>query len=316
MGTMISLKSLRVDYEDVNAVKDIDLEISAGQIYGLVGPNGAGKTSAIKAIAGILEPTYGEIKIAGHDLELEPRQALRSLGYMPDFPPVYENLKVWEYLDVFAAAYLIPAAQRGEKVRLWLKKVSLSEKHDSLIKDLSRGMRQRLILAKTLLPDPQVLILDEPASGLDPLARKEMRDILKEAAAGGKAILISSHILTELSDFCNAVGIMEKGELRVSGSIEEIRVRLGSHKRLTVRLAAPAEHNVEKVYQFLGNSQHCASITKTENQEIHCLFTGSREDAAWILSQLTRQDTGICDFTCVEDDVEDIFLKIGAKEVS
>lgn len=316
MGTMISLKSLRVDYEDVNAVKDIDLEISAGQIYGLVGPNGAGKTSAIKAIAGILEPTYGEIKIAGHDLELEPREALRKLGYMPDFPPVYENLKVWEYLDVFAAAYLIPGAQRAGKVKHWLKKVSLSEKHDALIKDLSRGMRQRLILAKTLLPDPQVLILDEPASGLDPLARKQMRDILKEAAAEGKTILISSHILTELSEFCNAVGIMEKGELRVSGSIEEIRVRLGSHKRLTVRLASPTPANVDKVYHFLGNSKHCASMAKTEKQEINCLFTGSKEDAAWILTQLTLQETSIYDFTCVEDDVEDIFLKIGAKEVS
>lgn len=316
MGIMISIKSLRVDYEDVNAVKDIDLEIADGQIYGLVGPNGAGKTSAIKAIAGILEPTYGEIKIAGRDLELEPRAALQQLGYMPDFPPVYENLKVWEYLDVFAAAYLIGARDRPAKVKHWLQRVSLTEKHDTFVKDLSRGMRQRLILAKTLLPDPKVLVLDEPASGLDPIARKEMRDILKDAAAEGKTILISSHILTELSEFCNAIGIMEKGALRISGSIESIRARLGSHKRMTVRLANPSDENLTKVYNFLGNSKHCAAIERTAKSEILCVFTGSQEDAAWILSQLTLQEATIYDFTFDEDNVEDIFLKIGAKEVS
>lgn len=316
MGNMISIKSLRVDYEDVNAVKDIDLEIADGQIFGLVGPNGAGKTSAIKAIAGIIEPTYGEIKIAGRDLELEPRAALQQLGYMPDFPPVYENLKVWEYLDVFAAAYLISAGDRPAKVKHWLQRVSLTEKHDTFVKNLSRGMRQRLILAKTLLPNPKVLVLDEPASGLDPIARKEMRDILKDAAAEGKTILISSHILTELSEFCNAIGIMEKGSLRISGSIENIRARLGSHKRMTVRLAHPSDENLTKVYNFLGNSQHCAAIERSAKKEIHCVFTGSPEDAAWILSQLTLQESSIFDFTFDEDNVEDIFLKIGAKEVS
>src|SRR3989338_7359170 len=171
---MISIRSLRIDYDNVNAVNDLIVEIGAGQIYGLVGPNGAGKTSTIKAIAGLIEPTYGEIKVAGIDIELEPQQALQVLGYMPDFSPVYEQLKVWEYLDVFAAAYLIGPGERLTKVKHWVERVNLQDKWDTFVRDLSRGMRQRLVLAKTLLHEPKVLILDEPASGLDPIARKEL----------------------------------------------------------------------------------------------------------------------------------------------
>lgn len=313
---MISIKSLRIDYEDVNAVNDLDLEIHEGQIYGLVGPNGAGKTSTIKALAGILEPTYGEIKIAGFDLELDHEMALQNLGYMPDFPPVYENLKVWEYLDVFAAAYLIPHDKRPEKINHWLKRVNLMEKYNTFISDLSRGMRQRLVLAKTLLHDPKVLLLDEPASGLDPKARKDMRDILKAVAREKKTIIISSHILTELSDFCNAVGIMEKGRMVVSGSIEDIRARIGSNKHLVIRQVSENSHNHQKIFNFLNNSQHCSAVESKSATEIYCLFSGTREDAAWILAQLALQETGICDFYCEEDDVEDIFFKIGAQEVS
>ena len=209
---MINIKSLRVDYEGTNAVDDIDLHVQKGQIFGLVGPNGAGKTSTIKALAGVLEPTYGEINIDGKDMDLAQEEVLQNIGYMPDFPPVYENLRVWEYLDVFAAAYQIKKNARPEKITYWIDRVNLSNKTNAFIRDLSRGMRQRLVLAKTLLPDPDVLLLDEPASGLDPISRKNMRDIFKEVSAAGATILISSHILTELSDFCHAVGIMEKGK--------------------------------------------------------------------------------------------------------
>ncbi|MFA5261541.1 MAG: ABC transporter ATP-binding protein, partial [Candidatus Omnitrophota bacterium] len=225
---MIKVESLRIDYDDVTAVHDLSLEVSPGEIFGLVGPNGAGKTSTLKALAGILEPTYGDIKISGYDLELAREKALMKVGYMPDFSPVYEHLKVWEYLDVFAAAYHIPASMRLKKIKHWVDKVNLGSKYGAYVRDLSRGMRQRLVLAKTLIPEPDVLLLDEPASGLDPIARKDMRDILKEAALAKKAIIISSHILSELSDFCNAVGIMQKGKLLVSGAIEDIRRRLHS----------------------------------------------------------------------------------------
>lgn len=231
---MIKARSLRIDYENVTAVNDIDLDIPAGQIYGLVGPNGAGKTSTLKALAGILEPTYGDIEINGFDLEIHPQKALLQMGFMPDFPPVYEQLTVGEYMQVFAAAFLIETPRRRTLAREWIERVDLQDKWDSLIKELSRGMRQRLVLAKTLLPDPPVILLDEPASGLDPIGRMEMRNIIKEMVNSNKAVVISSHILSELSDLCNAVGVMEKGRLVVSGSIESIRSRIGIKNELVI----------------------------------------------------------------------------------
>ncbi len=316
---MISVQSLRVDYENVTAVCDLNLEVAAGQIYGLVGPNGAGKTSMIKAIAGILEPTYGEIKIAGYDLDLNPQEALRHLGFMPDFPPVYEHLKVWEYLDVFAASYLIQPSDRLSRARHWVERVNLKEKWDAYIRDLSRGMRQRLILAKILLADPDVLLMDEPASGLDPIARLEMRDILKEIAAAGKTIIISSHILTELSDFCNAIGIMEKGKMVVSGTLEEIRRHIGTNKELIIRLANTSHISDEQRRSFLtvlGESSFIADLKEIKPGEFRALFSGEQEDAVYVLSQLVKKDFPILEFQIKEADVEDIFFKVGAKEVS
>ncbi len=313
---MISIKSLRVDYENVSAVQDLDLEIQQGQIYGLVGPNGAGKTSTIKALAGIIEPTYGEIRIAGIDLEIEHHKALQQLGYMPDFPPVYENLKVWEYLDVFAAAYLIPHRERPQKILHWLTRVNLLEKQNTFIRELSRGMRQRLVLAKTLLHDPKVLLLDEPASGLDPIARKDMRDILLSVASENKTIIISSHILTELKEFCNAVGIMERGKMVVSGSIEDIRQRLGSNRRLKIKLVKPDAQGLERTINMLNNSRNCSNVESRSDTEIMCAFKGTPEDASWVLKQIINLNVDICDYTCEEENVEDIFFRIGAQEVS
>jgi len=313
---MIDVKSLRVDYDDVNAVNDLDIVIEPGQIYGLVGPNGAGKTSTIKTIAGIIEPTYGEIKIDGIDFELEPQKALEKIGYMPDFSPLYENLKVWEYLDVFAAAYLIPKKERNIRINDWINTVDLAEKKDAYIRNLSRGMRQRLVLAKTLLPDPTVLLLDEPASGLDPIARKEISDVLISFASQNKAILISSHILSELSDFCNAIGIMEKGKMVISGSIDKIRDQLGSKGRLFIRLSHENEDMANKLYDYLNSSKFVVNIEKTENKEFCAIFTGNQQDAAWLLSQIVKMDISISDFFIQEEDVQDLFFRIGANKVS
>lgn len=313
---MLQVSSLRIDYDDLNAVTDLDLTIQRGQIYGLVGPNGAGKTSTIKALAGILEPTYGEIKIDGIDLELNPQDALQRIGYMPDFPPVYENLKLWEYLDVFGAAYKIPARERLAKVKYWVEQVNLVDKWDSFIHTLSRGMRQRLILAKTLLHNPSVLLLDEPASGLDPIARKEMQEILTKIATQDKTILISSHILGELSDFCNAVGIMEKGRMIVSGSIEEIRARIGAKGTLIIRLSQENASMSEKLLKFLHNSQHASSVRQKTEIEFQAAFQGDDADASWLLDQLVKQGIPICHFYVHQDTVEDIFFKIGASQTS
>ncbi len=313
---MISARSLRIDYDNVTAVYDLDLEIPKGQIFGLVGPNGAGKTSTIKALAGILEPTYGEIKIAGIDIDLSPQEALRSLGYMPDFPPVYENLKVGEYLDVFAAAYLIPRQERSQRIKHWLERVDLLGKQNALIHTLSRGMRQRLVLAKTLLHQPTVLFLDEPASGMDPIARKELRNILTEVSQQGTTVLISSHILTELSDFCTSVGIMEKGRMVVSGTIEEIRKRVGSKGKLVIRLVNPYERTREALLHDLKNVPYLHEPNEVAPGHFHAYFSGEDNLAANLLKELIAQGHPIADFHLREENVEDIFFKIGAREVS
>ncbi len=313
---MINIKSLRVDYDDLNAVCDVNLDIGPGQIFGLVGPNGAGKTSMIKAIAGIIEPTYGEIKIAGFDMELESENALGKLGYMPDFSPVYENLKVWEYLDVFAAAYLIDRSVRPEKVEHWIKRVNLQDKTNTVIRELSRGMRQRLVLAKTLLHDPDVLLLDEPASGLDPIARKDLHDILKSVAEEKKTILISSHILTELSDFCNAIGIMEKGKMVLSGSLDDIRKHINSTGQLVIRLAVANQETIQKLTTFLQIIPFLTNIKHNNSIELQASFSGDPNDASALLAKLVREGFSISTYFVKEANVEEIFFHVGAKQVS
>ena len=313
---MINIESLRIDYDNVNAVQDLSLAVSPGQIFGLVGPNGAGKTSTIKALAGILEPTYGDIRISGFDLELDRQKALRTVGYMPDFPPVYEHLKVWEYLDVFAAAYHIPSSERLKRIKIWVEKVNLGAKYDTFIRDLSRGMRQRLVLAKTLIPDPDVLLLDEPASGLDPVARKDMRDILKDFASRQKTVMISSHILSELGDFCNAVGIMQKGKLLVSGSIEDIRQRMQSKGRLIVNVPEGQSDTIQRVADILRDCQALANFQQVSPAEVRADFFGSSSEAAEMLACLIAHGIPVCGFQCRQDSVEDIFFKCGIKDVS
>lgn len=313
---MININSLRIDYENVTAVNDLTVEISSGQIYGLVGPNGAGKTSTLKALAGILEPTYGEIKIAGYDLETQTEEALSQLGFMPDFSPVYENLKVWEYLEVFATAYLLPRPARLRKAREWVERVNLTDKWEAYIRDLSRGMRQRLVLAKTLLHDPAIILLDEPASGLDPIARMEMRNILKTIAAGGKTIVISSHILMELSDFCNAVGIMEKGKMVVSGSIDKIRDSIGVQGMLVIHLSETSEQARESLLHILNAKSSVRLIQEIKSGEFQAGFTGEKNEAAGLLSELVHSQVPVAQFFIKEANLEDIFFKVGAKEVS
>ena len=176
---MIRIRDLRVDYDSTCAVDDLTLEVSPGEVCGLIGPNGAGKTSTMKALLGLIEPTYGEIEVMGVDMREHPEDVYRVMGFMPDFPPVYEDLFVWEFLDLFAASYGTPRASRRIEVDRHLEMVGLSEKRQSLVVELSRGMRQRLMLAKTLMPNPRVLLLDEPASGVDPQGRIELKNIMK-----------------------------------------------------------------------------------------------------------------------------------------
>ncbi|MEJ7638559.1 MAG: ABC transporter ATP-binding protein [Singulisphaera sp.] len=220
---MIRVRDLRVDYDDVCAVRDLSLEVGPGEICGLIGPNGAGKTTTMRAMLGLIEPTFGEIELDGVDMRERPRDACRLVGFMPDFPPLYDDLKVWEFLDLFAASYFVPRPERPATIGRHLELVGLTEKRDAMVVGLSRGMRQRLMLAKTLIPGPRVLMLDEPASGMDPRGRIDLKNILKALGAEGKTVLISSHILAEMTEFCTSVAIMERGRMVVSGTIEDVK---------------------------------------------------------------------------------------------
>ncbi|MCA9405653.1 MAG: ABC transporter ATP-binding protein [Candidatus Omnitrophica bacterium] len=312
---VVEVTQLRVDYDDVTAVNDVSFHLEKGKIYGFVGPNGAGKTSTIKALAGILEPKRGTILLNGFNLETQREKALAHIGYMPDFSPVYENLKVWEYLDVFAAAYGLKAGDRSVSIEKWLQKVDLTIKRDTLIKGLSRGMRQRLVLAKILETDPKILFLDEPASGLDPIARKQIRDLLKEVSTNGVTILISSHILSELSDFVDSVIILEKGNLIMAGGIEDIRKQTGGAQKLMVRFTKEEEGLpvFEKILSSEGVSQEQISQDKSK----YIVHLQSDDGTAFrLLNKLITSNVLLEECSVKKEDIEDIFLKVGAKEVS
>ena len=239
---MIQITNLTKRYRDLVAVRDLNLTIKKGDVFGFIGPNGAGKTTTIKTLATLLEPTTGAAYVDGIDVVRNPLEVRRLIGYMPDFFGVYDDVKVWEYLDFFAAAYKIPTNKRKGIIDDVLDLTDLTGKREDYVESLSRGMKQRLCLAKTLVHDPKVLLLDEPASGLDPRARIEFRALLKELQSMGKTIFVSSHILPELADFCNVVGIMERGHLVVSGPINDIVQKLEGHIVVDVRLTGEPDN--------------------------------------------------------------------------
>jgi ABC-2 type transport system ATP-binding protein len=308
---MIRTADLRVDYDDVTAVRDLNLCIRRGEIFGLIGPNGAGKTSTIRVLATLLEPTYGDVAIAGVDIAEDAAAVHRVLGYMPDQPPVHEELRVEEYLACFAASYEIPLDRRRARVEECLRIAGLAEKRGALAGTLSRGIKQRLVLAKTLLHSPSVLLLDEPASGLDPTARIELRELLKGLGREGRTVLISSHILTELSDFCTSIGIMERGRMVVSGTIAEIAARLAPHRTFVVELAAPDPRAAE----VLRGDPKVAAVDGAD-AAFTVSFTGTDDEAAGLLAALVRSGARVKGFHEEKMDVEDIFIKVGAKGVS
>ncbi|MBI4582645.1 MAG: ABC transporter ATP-binding protein [Planctomycetes bacterium] len=237
----VRTRGLTKAYDGKLALDDLDLEIKKGDIFGYIGPNGAGKTTTIRILAALLWPTRGTAEIEGVDVVRQPRRIKELVGYMPDNFGVYENMTLWEYLDFFGAAYRIPRSKRKRVIEDVLALTDLGPKRDDAVSAFSRGMKQRACLAKTLLHDPQVLILDEPASGLDPRARIELRELLKELQRMGKTILVSSHILTELSTICNTVGIIEKGKLIASGEVRRILESLRAHREFSLELLDPAE---------------------------------------------------------------------------
>ena len=234
---LVAVENLHVIYGKTHAVRDLSLSIQRGEVFGFIGPNGAGKTSTIKVLATLLKPTRGRALVAGLDVAQEPHAVRRKIGYMPDFFGVYDDLTASEYLHFFAAAYKIPSAKRRVLIGDVLALTDLTEKHDAPVDGLSRGMKQRLGLARVLLHDPDLLLLDEPASGLDPRARIEMRELLKELQTMGKTIIVSSHILHELAQFCSHIGIVERGQMVANGSLADIYRALSLRRTVHVQLA-------------------------------------------------------------------------------
>ena len=308
---LIQVTDLRVDYDETVAVRDLSLEVPAGTVYGLVGPNGAGKTTTLKALATMLEPTYGKIRIHGVDALKEPEKVRPILGFMPDYSPLYSDLSVWEYLDLYAGAYRLEGSQKTKRIEECLNQAWLQEKRNSLIESLSHGMQQRLVLAKTLLHNPQILFLDEPANGLDPIGRIELRNILRDLGQQGRAVIVSSHILTELSDFCNAMGIMEKGVLVLGGSIDEIRKRFATRTELYIELLG--DHVA--LDTLLQGYRHVLAVTR-RGKRWEVTFDGDERDTAGLLSFLFQQQLQVVSFYRHEKNMEDIFIESGVKGVS
>jgi len=246
---VIKTQDLTKIYGQVRAIDHLTLELSEGDLYGFIGPNGSGKTTTMRILATLLQPTWGEAYVCGYSIYTHPKEIRRLIGYMPDFFGVYDDMKVIEYLEFFAAAYRIKGPLRRKKCEEMLSLVGLDYKRDALVTSLSRGMTQRLGLARVLLHDPQVLLLDEPASGLDPRARIEIRTLLKELRAMGKTIMVSSHILPELADICNKVGIIERGKLLVSTDVTEVMRRVRRRPLLEIGLAGDLDRAAKLLEQ-------------------------------------------------------------------
>ena len=242
---MIETKKLCKNFGDLVAVDNLDLHIDAGDIFGFIGPNGAGKTTTMRILVTLLEPTRGEAFIDGLNVARQGKDVRRRVGYMPDFMGVYDDLKVFEYLEFFAAAFGIEYRKREAIVDGVLELTDLVSKRNAPVDSLSRGMQQRLGLARVLIHDPKVLILDEPASGLDPRARIEIRELLRELKRMGKTIMISSHILSELEEICDRIGIIERGQFVFSGTLEEIRPRLGIQSKMRVKVLGGDSRAIE-----------------------------------------------------------------------
>ncbi len=305
---MIEIHGVTKVYKDLTAVDNLSLSIAEGEIFGFIGPNGAGKTTTIKILATLLKPTQGYAMVGGYNVLTQADDVKRVMGYMPDSFGVYDDMKVWEYLDFFAAAYKIEKSRRTQIIDDVLALTDLGHKKDDMVDALSRGMKQRLCLAKTLVHDPKVLLLDEPASGLDPRARIELRELLKELRNMGKTILISSHILTELADFVTTIGIIEQGKLLYAGPVREITEKLRGGLVVEVKVREGFEQKAEEV--FLNHE----TVEKVEREgklvTINLPINLEEEADAFVTDILVENGIKFNSVREVEIDLEDVFMQV------
>lgn len=296
-------------YGKFTALDSLSMNISENSIFGFVGPNGAGKTTTMKIMAGLLKADSGSIFVNGEDILKNMKSIRDKIGYMPDFFGVYDDLKVTEYMDFYAGTYYIPYSQRAELIDSLLEVVDLSNKKDAYVDALSRGMKQRLCLARSLIHDPELLILDEPASGLDPRARVEMKEILKRLREMGKTIIVSSHILPELAEMCSEIGIIDQGKLVTQGSVHDIMNRMHKNRIIRVKTSAPPE----LLIRLLKEQATVKEITEnTDNVEF--AFEGKRDDLTSILRNIVMNGIPVYSFSENEGNLEEIFMTVTGGE--
>jgi len=309
MSGIVRTSGLIKRYPGTVAVAGLDLDVAEGEIFGFVGPNGAGKTTTLRILATLLKPTAGLAEVAGIDVRRNPDAVRRILGFMPDVFGVYDDMKVWEYLDFFARCYGIPSARRRQMISDLLDLVDLGDKRDAYVQGLSRGMQQRLCLAHTLVHDPQVLLLDEPASGLDPRARVELRELLRELRSLGKTILISSHILPELEELFTSVAIVDHGQVLAQGRVADIEKRLRYGAVLRVRILGEAEA-IEAARDFFAAEARVASAAILDDGQIELGFRGDDAESADLLAGAIGAGIRVISFARAASDLEELFLQV------
>ncbi len=304
---MIEIIDLTKRYGKFTALDSLNLQIEKGTVFGFVGQNGAGKSTTFSILATLLAPSYGTAYINGYNVQTDTKLVRRQIGYMPDFFGVYDQLKAEEYLHFYGASYGIPLAERQKLIPQLLDLVNLTNKRDSYVDLLSRGMKQRLCLARSLIHDPEVLILDEPASGLDPRARVEMREILRELKNMGKTILISSHILPELAEMCDVLGIIDQGKLVAEGSVSDIQSKLQGEKMIIVKMT----DRMKKAIAFFEDDPFVSKLIQREEENtLQFIYKGSSEEQTQLLRKAILHELPISSFTEVETDLEDVFMEI------
>ncbi len=305
---MLRIENLYKNYGRFRAVDGLNLHIPKGEIFGFVGPNGAGKTTTMRIVCGLLEATSGKVYADGIDVINKPRELKRKIGYMPDFFGVYDDLKVMEYLEFYASIYNITGSESKKVCQDLLELVDLSDKRDFYVDSLSRGMKQRLCLARSLVHNPDLLILDEPASGMDPRARIEMKEILRTLKSMGKTIIVSSHILPELAELCTAIGIIEKGKIVMSGTVEEITRKVYHAQTIRIKVI----DKLEEAVRILQEYPDVDGVNRVSDYEMEASFKGDEHFMNALLVRLVQQNIPVTAFNQLDGNLEDIFMKVTA----
>lgn len=302
---MLYINDLTKRYGNFTAVNHLTLHIPEGDLFGFVGPNGAGKTTTIRIVCGLLKASGGTVQIGGTNAKIGSQEMKRMIGYVPDFFGVYDNLKVTEYMDMYGSMYSMNSRDIAKLTDDLLELVNLSDKKDFYVDTLSRGMKQRLCVARALLHNPKLLILDEPSSGLDPRARVEMKELLKNLHSMGKTIIISSHILSELSEMCNSIGIMNRGQLITAGRIEDIMKQIADGKRIIIQVAEGMEIAVRLMQEYAG-----VRVESVRENELIISYGGTDEQVCALIGNLIQHKVLLTGFSREEGNLESLFMQL------